>query len=901
MAAFRLAFSTLTTRRVRATLTIAAIALSVSLVVAVTSGYSTIQKAAQQFLSSFLGDTDAQITRGNDRRSGLSTQLVDTLRQDPVVHSAFARFELESVLVDQKGALVHAPAANVIGVDLPADTNVLRQKPVRGNWFSGAAGDVAVIDQAAGDLLKVDVGDTFILPGVRERRTLTVVGVIHKPGVMAAHQPTIYVPLRTMQQFVAPEAPDRVTRIMITLSTGADAMAWGDTWKSKLADVDPNARLRMTADNRREMDNNLQGMQVMSYMGGTISMLAATFIVFSALSMGVTERQRVLAMLRAIGSTRGQIASSVVIEGVLLAGLGVAIGVPLGWLWMRLLQWRFSDFLTADILTINNAGVAYAALASMGAAVVASLLPAWQATRVTPLEAMAPLATPARARGPVLATILGLVLVSLDTLLIFGPVEQTVTALGYGANAKETARLVSFYGHFVLGLPGIMIGFFLLGPAFVHLVERVLGPIVAPVLRVRFSMLRQQLSTGVWRAAGTCAALMVGLATLVAMQTQGTTLLGSWKLPDRFPDVFLFAPTGLKLTDIEKVRDLPQVRDREVTPIAVASPEFGTSLFAVAGASVLPDATMFLGIEPKLALDMMQLEFRENDGSVPTRARQTQLLEAARTLLATPRHIIVTDEFRQLKGLKVGDPFPLKTIRHGVKDYTIAGIVWSPGMDVIVSRFDMGRQLDQRTAATVFGTIDDAREDFGVDSVYLLAANLKIGADKEAVVESIRQTVGIMGMKVGDVREIKFKMQEGFGKLLLVLSTVALAALGVSSLGVTNTIMASVRSRRWQFGIMRSIGVTRSQLLRLVLAEAVLIGLVGVAMGLGAGLLIAVNAQELMTVIIGYNAPLIIPWPMISVGAGLVMLVSIVASIAPAISVARSEPLALLQSGRAGA
>ena len=47
----------------------------------------------------------------------------------------------------------------------------------------------------------------------------------------------------------------------------------------------------------------MASIDMLSYLGGTVSMLAATFIVFSALSMGVAERQRTLAMLRAVGLT----------------------------------------------------------------------------------------------------------------------------------------------------------------------------------------------------------------------------------------------------------------------------------------------------------------------------------------------------------------------------------------------------------------------------------------------------------------------------------------------------------------------------------------------------------------------------------------------------------------------
>jgi putative ABC transport system permease protein len=131
-------------------------------------------------------------------------------------------------------------------------------------------------------------------------------------------------------------------------------------------------------------------------------------------------------------------------------------------------------------------------------------------------------------------------------------------------------------------------------------------------------------------------------------------------------------------------------------------------------------------------------------------------------------------------------------------------------------------------------------------------------------------------------------------------SSVALAAMGVASLGVTNTVMASVRSRRWQFGVLRSVGVTRSELLRLVMAEATLLGLIGVALGLTCGLELAINAQRLGALVLGYNPPLRIPWGIVSLGGGLVMAVSLLASVWPAISVARTDPLALLQAGRSG-
>ena len=165
--------------------------------------------------------------------------------------------------------------------------------------------------------------------------------------------------------------------------------------------------------------------------------------------------------------------------------------------------------------------------------------------------------------------------------------------------------------------------------------------------------------------------------------------------------------------------------------------------------------------------------------------------------------------------------------------------------------------------------------------------------------ENVKKEFGLIGAQAYDVRQIKKWIQDGFARLLMLVSTVAFAAMAVASLGVTNTIMASIRSRRWQFGILRSIGVTRSGLLRLVMAEALLLGLVGVGLGMIAGLQLSIDAHQLSRLVLGYAPPTTIPWGIITIGTAVVLMIALIASIAPAATVARTEPLELLQAGRA--
>lgn len=879
----KLAFSNMLARRSRVALTVAAIALSVSLVVAVTSGYASIEAAAYKFLTQYLGSTDVTVTRQNDPRGGVSEAIVPALRSDPRVKRAVGRVEtdLSLTMPNHKGQVEPGRIVSTIGISRPDDTQVERMTMPEGQWFDSNTGDVAVIDQAAAQITHQSIGGEITLQNEDKSLTLKVVGIVHKPEVMAEARPTVYAPLRTIQKFI--DYGPRVTRVIVELQPGVSHDQFAAAWAPKVKAIDPAAKLKQAGFSREELGKNLIIIHLVSYMGGLVSMVAAMFIIFSALSMGVAERQRTLAMLRAVGAYRGQIARLVIFEGLLLAVIGAAIGVPLGAAWIKILAHKFNEVFYAGAV-LSTGGIALGAAGSILAALVASALPAWSASRVSPLEAMTPQAAPDSRRVMFVCAVAGLLLVGIDPFVLFGPMTTILHWL-HAAPDPRLVQAVKFYAHFTVGLPAVMLGFFLMSPLFVWAVESVLAPLVATVLGLRWALVRQQLSSGVWRAAGTATALMVGLAVLIVLQTEGTTALSGWKLPDKFPDIFIVNFSGIPLADVPKLENVPGIRKGQLTPIAIASPGLPNNFFGLSALMVMPDATMFFGIDPGEAFKLMKLDFREGNE------------KDAERMLRMGRHVIVTNEFKQLKGLGVGDKITLQTI-HGPVPYTIAGVVWSPGIDVIVSIFDMGRQMDERTAASMFGSLEDARRDFGVDRFYLFAANLNYFVEKDQVLKEVQHALRMQGMRAGDVREIKFRIEQTFYRMLLLVSTVAFAAMGVASLGVTNTILASIRTRRWQFGILRSIGLTRSQLLRLVLAEAILLALVGCVMGVAAGLEMSVNAEAVSVVVTGYVPRMVIPWHYVLLGVELVILVSVLASLGPAILVARAQPLDLLQAGR---
>ena len=87
----KLVLSNLLARKSRASLTVAAVALSVSLVVSVTSGYASVEAMAYNFAARYMGSADLIITRRGIASNLFSESLVDELRKDPEVKRVTGR------------------------------------------------------------------------------------------------------------------------------------------------------------------------------------------------------------------------------------------------------------------------------------------------------------------------------------------------------------------------------------------------------------------------------------------------------------------------------------------------------------------------------------------------------------------------------------------------------------------------------------------------------------------------------------------------------------------------------------------------------------------------------------------------------------------------------------------
>jgi len=120
-----------------------------------------------------------------------------------------------------------------------------------------------------------------------------------------------------------------------------------------------------------------------------------------------------------------------------------------------------------------------------------------------------------------------------------------------------------------------------------------------------------------------------------------------------------------------------------------------------------------------------------------------------------------------------------------------------------------------------------------------------------------------------------------------IFDVLAIIALLVAFLGISNTMTMNVMERTQEIGMLRSVGMTRGQIMLMILAEAGVMGLIGGALGVIFGNILARILMLAMTAMSGYNLTYVLPAERMLVAVGLAVLVANLAALLPALRSAR--------------
>ncbi|HEY3664223.1 MAG TPA: FtsX-like permease family protein [Chthoniobacterales bacterium] len=290
-------------------------------------------------------------------------------------------------------------------------------------------------------------------------------------------------------------------------------------------------------------------------------------------------------------------------------------------------------------------------------------------------------------------------------------------------------------------------------------------------------------------------------------------------------------------------------------------------------------------------LDLLGIDILTNDAfrTFDLTDFQTEQFDLEQWLRG-PRTVAVSEELARAHHLKAGDEVDGQVNGRTVR-LTIGFLLRTRGtsananphfaaMDIGWAQELLGRQ----------GTLDS------------ISLRLTQGSNPQKVATALRQKLppDITVAAPAQRGEQVGKMLSGFE---LNLQAMSLVSLLVGMFLIYNTIEASVVRRRHEIGILRSLGVTRREVRALFLGEAAVLGLAGIALGMGGGYLLAralvgtvAETISSLYVLLSVREVVVAPW--IWVSAFFLGLFSVVvAAWFPARAAAAMDPVETLHRG----
>ena len=568
--------------------------------------------------------------------------------------------------------------------------------------------------------------------------------------------------------------------ILITTKPGADPAkvraAVTAAVNGRAIVADPSMRATRAGD-------GVKLMNYMALMGAMVALMVGAFLIYTTMTMAITQRRPVISLLRAIGGRRVTIVRDMLAEAAVLGMLGGAIGSAVGILLGRIAIGRLPPAMTQGLEArieywLPGYAIPAAVAATAVTSVVASAMAARQVYKVAPIEALAPVGVSAADRVPrwlriasgvaavvVFAVSIAIVVTQRGVLAFaaMALVFSAEIALGFALTVpivKATAATARIFGS--------------VGALAAATIERAPRRVWATVMTVLIAVVTTVAITGT-------NADMISSARGIFSPVADVPVWVSANAPDSYPTDAL--PQGLS----EKVAALPGVQ----------SVVEGASGFAeVGGTRVMLD-----GFSPGTAHPLYR--------AVDARVRDQVL---------AGRGVVLSQNLGKTLHVRVGDQLRMQT-PHGVQQTTVLALV--PYFSTVIGTVGMG--LDQMRAwfdRPVATTLEIAAAP-GVDAHRLLA--------------DVRRAVPAPSY-VYDGRGKLAGLEAPMHQSMFIANAVWIIVVLVAAVALLNTLTLSVLERRREIGVLRAMGSSRRFTLRMVLAEATGIGVIGGALGLVFGL-----------------------------------------------------------------
>src|SRR4051794_8317337 len=755
-------------------------------------------------------------------------------KEDPV--NLTERVRVSAALPSRLAAVPGVRAA--IG-DVSAPSWLGRRATVAHGWGSAALTPYALTSgrapAAAGEVVTgyrgERLGTKLRLTSAAAPRTVTVVGVA-RPRHDVSQKNAIF--LTDAEAAEVAGNPGRVDAVGVLAGPGFDAARVRAAAGPGAVVLTGDERGKAEAPDLQEARTRL--IAVSASFGG-LAIFIALFVVAGTMSLSIQQREREIALLRAVAATPGQIRRMIAWEAAIVGFVGSAIGVWPG----AVLGKKLGEALVDHGIAPANLSVKadwLPIVVAVGGGVLAALLAVLSAGRraakVSPTLALSDAAIEPRLIGP--GRLIGGLLSLAGAVPLF--LVSTTT------NAPETAAATSELTALFLVMA---VGF--LGPLLARAAAAVLGPPLARLAPVGGFLASANLRTATRRfsSASTPLVLTVGLScTLLFSSTTIDHAVTQERHAGLAGELAVTGTGGLPQAALDDVRGTPGVRSAVALTPTTLAPSLGES------DDVLPAAVLSGGSGGGFHPGVTAGSLADLRGSTIALGRRRA--EAAHA--------------------KVGDRVPIRLGDDARAQATVVAIY---------------------TRELGFGDALLAPELVaGHQTVPLLGPILVETGDASAVARRLRALAHrYPGLRVND-RASLATATDAEREANRWLSPLFVAIiLAFTSIAVVNTLAMIALQRARELGLLQLVGATRGQVRSMARWEAVLI----VTIGLGVGLAIAATALlPLSHALTGSLRPYV-PAGQLAAILGVSALFALVALALPTRRVLRSRPIEAIGLG----
>jgi putative ABC transport system permease protein len=777
--------------------------------------------------------TAAKFTaQGNSlsEREPVPESVLPSVEAVPGVKSAWGSVWGYAQIVDPKGQAISPNGLPTLGnAWAPADTLVAGRAP--------ANADEVVIDENTAKAHDLNIGDRVKVLFQGAIKEFVIEGLRRVSNLVGSSLATF--DLKTSQQVLGRQG------VFDEIAVQAAPGVTPDGLRARIAGVLPDnyevvTDAQAAKEAERSWTNALGFLTTGLFMFAMVALLVSAFIIFNTFSILVAQRTRELGLLRALGASRLQVTTSVLAEALMVGVVSSLAGIVAGYGAARALLalMRTIGFDVPPTSVVFTASAALAGLASgVLVTVAAAVVPARRATKASPVDGIG---SPGGEEGGSLAPrrIGGAVFVGIGLLeLVFGL---------HGNVARPLLAVA-------VGSVALLVGAVLLGPVVARPFARLMGRPLRRILGEPGTIGRENAMRNPRRTAATAAALMVGIGLIGVVTILAASMRASAAktVEQTLRADFVVAPDGTAGAN-GGVSPLVADRLRDTPGVQMVSEVRG-------GQWGLDGKTMtLLAVDPATVTAM-------HASDDPASA------EAIRKL--SDKGVLVRDTVAARHKWKVGSQAPMTFARTGSVKLRLEGTFSSTSVrtDYIISlgayAANYAQQLDLQVEV-------------------LLTPDTTAAVGRARIEKSLADLPGVMLLDRSQVLAAQEKQVKRF--LVPITALLSLSVL-IALLGIANTLALSIHERTRELGLLRAIGMARSQLRSMIRSEAVIVAALGALLGIALSL---VFGTVLVSAMKGVGVTeLVFPLRQLAMWIGVAVVAGLLAAALPARTASRMDVL----------